>query len=219
MRYYNKDYFDRQKEIGEFEGEAGLFKFKDYIKPTDNVIDFGCGGGYILKNLSCNKKIGIDPNKTAQETATRNNIEVYSSIEEVPDNFANVVISNHALEHILCPFERLSLLKRKIKVGGKLIFVVPHQTPREDFRENDINQHLYTWNPLTLGNLFKLAGYNIVKVDTIRHRWPPGYKTIRKLFGRNIFHLASRIYAIFRNSYQIRVVAEKRNLKNLNKDS
>jgi len=219
MRYYNKDYFDRQKEIGEFEGEAGLFKFKDYIKPTDNVIDFGCGGGYILKNLSCNKKIGIDPNKTAQETATRNNIEVYSSIEEVPDNFANVVISNHVLEHVLCPFERLSLLKRKIKVGGKLIFVVPHQTPGEDFRENDINQHLYTWNPLTLGNLFKLAGYNIVKVDTIRYRWPPGYKTIRKLFGRNIFHLASRIYAIFRNSYQIRVVAEKRNLKNLNKDS
>lgn len=217
MSYYNKDYFDRQKGIGELEGETGLFKFKDYIKPTDIVIDFGCGGGYLLKRLSCNRKIGIEPNKTAQETAKRNDIEVYSSIEEIPDNFADAVISNHVLEHVLCPFESLSLLKRKVKFGGKLIFVVPHQTPREAFRENDINQHLYTWNPLTLGNLFKAAGYNVVKVDTIRHTWPPGYKIIRKLFGRNVFHFASRIYAIFRNSYQIRIIAEKRDLKNLNK--
>jgi SAM-dependent methyltransferase len=213
MSYYNKDYFDRQKEIGELEGETGLFKFKDYIKPTDTVIDFGCGGGYLLKSLSCNGKIGIEPNKTAQETAKRNGIEVYSSIEEIPDNFADAVISNHVLEHVLCPFESLSLLKRKVKFGGKLIFVVPYQTPREGFRENDINQHLYTWNPLTLGNLFKAAGYNVVKVDTIRHTWPPGYKIIRKLFGRTLFHFASRIYAILKNSYQIRIIAEKRNLK------
>ena len=165
--------------------------------------------------LSCDKKIGIDPNKAARETAKRNDIEVYSSIEEVPDNFADVIISNHVLEHVLRPFESLSLLKRKVKVGGKLIFVVPHQTPRERFRETDINQHLYNWNPLTLGNLFKMAGYNIVKIDTIRHRWPPGYRIIRNLFGEKSFHLISRIYAVCRNSYQIRVVAEKRNIKNL----
>jgi SAM-dependent methyltransferase len=213
MSYYNKDYFDRQKKIGEFEGETGLFKFKDYIKPTDIVIDFGCGGGYLLKSLSCNGKIGIEPNKTAQKTAKRNDIEVYSSIEEIPDNFADVIISNHVLEHVLCPFESLSLLKRKVKFGGKLIFVVPHQTPSEGFKENDINQHLYTWNPLTLGNLFKAAGYNVVKVDTIRHTWPPGYKIIRKLLGRNLFHFISRIYAILKNSCQIRIIAEKRNLK------
>jgi 2-polyprenyl-3-methyl-5-hydroxy-6-metoxy-1,4-benzoquinol methylase len=209
MGYYKEDYFNWQKEIGEFEGQIGLFKFKDYIKPTDSVIDFGCGGGYLLRNLSCGKKIGIDPNKTAQETAKRNGLEVYSSIEEIPDNFADVVISNHVLEHVLCPFESLSLLRRKVKVGGKLIFVVPHHSPCDGFRENDFNQHLYTWSPLTLGNLFKAAGYNIVKVDTIRHKWPPGYKKIRKLFGRHLFHFASRIYAIFRNSYQIRVIAEK----------
>jgi len=209
MRYYNKDYFEHQKEIGKFEGKAGLFKFKDYIEPGDTVIDFGCGGGYLLENLSCGKKIGIEPNKAAHETAKRNAHEVYSGIEEVPDNLADVVISNHVLEHVLCPLESIKLLKSKVKVDGKLVFVVPHQTPGEDFRENDINKHLYTWNPLTFGNLFKAAGYNIVKVDTIRHTWPPGYKTIRKLFGSSVFHLASRIYAILRNSYQIRVIAEK----------
>ena len=219
MGYYNRDYFNWQKEIGEFEGKTGLFKFKDYIKPTDSVIDFGCGGGYLLKNLSCSKKIGIDANKTAQEAAKENELKVYSSIEKIPDNFADVVISNHVLEHVLCPFESLILLRKKVKVGGKLIFVVPHQTPRERFRETDINQHLYNWNPLTLGNLFKMAGYNIVKVDTIRHKWPPGYRIIRNLFGEKFFHLISRIYAVCRNSYQIRVVAEKRDIKSLKEDS
>ena len=211
MKHYNEDYFDRQKEIGEFEGEAGIFKFKDYIGPEDSVLDFGCGGGYLLKNLSCGKKIGVEPNRAARATAKKNDVEVYSSIEEVPDNFANVVISNHVLEHVLSPLESLHLLKRKVKVGGKLVFVVPHQNPRERFRENDTNQHLYTWNPLTLGNLFKLAGYDIIKVDTIRHVWPPAYRRIRKLLGRKTFYLVSRINALFRNSYQIRVVAKKRN--------
>lgn len=213
MGYYNKDYFNWQKEIGEFEGETGLFKFKDYIGPADSVIDFGCGGGYLLKNLSCSRKIGIEPNKAAQETAKRNGIEVYSSIEEIPDNFADAVISNHVLEHVLCPFESISSLRRKVKVGGKLIFVVPHQTLRERFRETDVNQHLYNWNPITLGNLFKTAGYNIIKIDTIRHRWPPGYKKIRKFFGGKFFYIVSRIYAIFRSSYQIRIIAEKLNVK------
>lgn len=209
MRYYNKDYFDYQKEIGEFEGEAGLFKFKNYIAPGDTVIDFGCGGGYLLMNLSCTRKIGIEPNRAARETAKKNVHEIYSSIEKVPDNLADVVISNHVLEHVTCPLESIRLLKSKVKVGGKLIFVVPHQTPGERFIEKDINKHLYTWNPLTFGNLFKEAGYNIIKVDTIRHKWPPGYKKIRKLFGSSVFHFASRIYAIFRNSYEIRVIAEK----------
>jgi SAM-dependent methyltransferase len=219
MKHYNEDYFDRQKEIGEFEGKVGLFKFKDYIKSTDRVIDFGCGGGYLLNSISCDKKIGIEPNKAAHESAKRNELEVYSNIEEVPDNFADVIISNHVLEHVLCPFENLSSLKSKIKAGGKLIFVVPLQLPHERFKENDTNQHLYNWNPLTLGNLFKMAGYNIIKIDTIRHRWPPGYRIIRNLFGEKFFHLFSRIYAVCRNSYQIRIVAEKRNIKTSKEDN
>lgn len=209
MTYYNEGYFDWQKEIGEFEGKVGLFKFKNYINSSDNVIDFGCGGGYLLRNLICNRKIGIELNASARKVAESNDIEVYDKIEEVPGNSADVIISNHALEHVLCPCEVIKSLKRKVKVGGKLIFVVPHQGTNERFKEEDVNQHLYTWNPLTLGNLFKVAGYKIVKVEKIRHKWPPKYRLTRRLFGEKIFHLISRVYAILRNNYQIRIIAEK----------
>ena len=50
--YYNEKYFnDYQKKIGEFGGIANTFKFKKYIKASDSILDFGCGGGFLLKNL------------------------------------------------------------------------------------------------------------------------------------------------------------------------
>ena len=57
--HYNKDYFDWQKNIGAFGGWANSYKFKNTIKKCDVVLDFGCGGGFLLSNLVCKKKIGI----------------------------------------------------------------------------------------------------------------------------------------------------------------
>ena len=58
--YYQEDYFENyQKKIGEFGGKANLFKFKKYIKLSDTVLDFGCGGGFLLKFLDCKNKANI----------------------------------------------------------------------------------------------------------------------------------------------------------------
>jgi 2-polyprenyl-3-methyl-5-hydroxy-6-metoxy-1,4-benzoquinol methylase len=65
-KHYNHKYFSWQKSIGEFGGWANLPKFMDYIKPEYNIIDFGCGGGYLLKNIECKHKIGIEVNPSAR---------------------------------------------------------------------------------------------------------------------------------------------------------
>lgn len=57
--HYNKIYFDWQKDMGEFGGLINIDKFKDFIQEKDNVIDFGCGGGYLLKNIKCVGKMGL----------------------------------------------------------------------------------------------------------------------------------------------------------------
>ncbi|UCE39033.1 MAG: methyltransferase domain-containing protein, partial [Thermoplasmata archaeon] len=69
---YGKEYFDWQKNIGSFGGLANLFKFKEFINPTDTVVDFGCGGGYLLRNLQCKEKMGIEVNPHARQEAKRN---------------------------------------------------------------------------------------------------------------------------------------------------
>ncbi len=63
-QHYDVDYFAWQKKIGLFGGKANSFKFARTVNKTDTVIDFGCGGGFLLKQLDCAEKIGIEPNSS-----------------------------------------------------------------------------------------------------------------------------------------------------------
>lgn len=208
MLGYDQDYFSWQKQIGTFGGKMNLFKFSPFITAQDYVLDFGCGGGYLLKCISCAGKLGIKINPVSRVQAKELGIDVVASIEEVPDSFASVVISNHALEHVECPVEVLRTLRRKMRSAAKAVFVVPHETISKPFREDDINQHLYTWTPLTLGNLFRTAGYSRIRVDIIRHTWPPYYRALHGFLGEKIFHVLCNVYARLSRTYQLRVVAE-----------
>lgn len=204
--HYDETYFQRQKKDGEFGAYADMFKFRQFVKPDDTVLDFGCGGGYLLDSLACADKAGIEVNPSARQQAQASGIKVHDSVAAVPNDFASLVISNHALEHVDCPFQTLVDLKAKIKAKGRLVFVVPHENPGRKWKANDVDQHLYTWNPMTLGNLFSKAGYRVESVDTIRHKWPRGYMKFYQL-SPLLFHFLCKVEAFRASNYQVRVVA------------
>lgn len=206
---YSEDYFNWQKDIGVFGGIANLFKFAPFISTQDNVLDFGCGGGFLLDQIECSDKVGVEISDIAREYAKSRGLAVYKHISDVPDEFATVIISNHVLEHVECPLESVKALYSRLALFGKIIFVVPHQSPNEKYRADDKNQHLYTWNPQTLGNLFKAAGYQNIFVDVIRHKWPPNYARLHALLGQRGFDWVCRAYAIYKHNYQIRIIAER----------
>jgi 2-polyprenyl-3-methyl-5-hydroxy-6-metoxy-1,4-benzoquinol methylase len=203
---YNASYFDWQQKIGKFGGVANRFKFDDYIEKNYKVIDFGCGGGFLLDQLRCKEKIGIEINKVARETAEKFGIQVYSEIDEVSDGWADRIVSNHALEHVPHPLETLTRLRKKLKIGGKFICVVPHET-EAGFSYNDNNKHLYTWSPQNLLNLFLESGYKVEKVERIFHSWPRSYLTIQSFFGWRIFHIICKLNSrMLKKGYQTRIV-------------
>ena len=207
--HYNKNYFNWQKNVGAFGGIANLFKFKDFIKVSDNVIDYGCGGGYLLANINCREKIGIDINEQARKACVENGIKAVQSIKEIENEWADVIISNSALEHTFRPLDELINLRPKLKKGGKVVFLIPHEIKIE-YKPNDINQHLYTWSPMCAGNLFTTAGYKVLKVEKIKHLWPPQSYRIRKYCGQIIFDIVCKLYCrLFGTWYQVRVIAEK----------
>lgn len=208
--HYDKKYFDWQKTIGEFGGQANLFKFEKYIKDTDTVLDFGCGGGYLLKNINTNgRKIGIEINPNAKEIAESNGVEVYSCLYDIPNESVDVIISNHALEHTDYPLDILKEFKRVLKKEGIVIVVVPHEYSKKVNRL-DQNMHLYTWSPQTLFNLFKQADILPIEAETICHMWMPHYQKIQQLFGWNIFHILCKIYCFINGKgYQTKVVGRK----------
>lgn len=90
-----------------------------------------------------------------------------------------------------------------------MIMVTP-QEYKYKYYDGDINQHLYTWTPLTLANLIKTSGLKIISSETLKHKWSPYYYYINKLFGSTIFNLLSNFYSIIkRQGYQVITIAQK----------
>lgn len=206
--HYGEDYFNWQKSIGAFGGIANLFKFREFIAPTDTVVDLGSGGGYLLRNIQCARKMGVEINPSARREAARNaGIDAVASPEDVADSFADVIVSNHALEHMHSPLDVLRAILPKLKPGGKLVVVVPIDPPQQAWDPNDINKHLFTWNPMTLGNLVSLAGFRVERAEIIRHQWPPDFVQVYERLGEAGFHEACREQALKTGNFQVRVVA------------
>jgi len=213
-KHYDADYFEWQRKIGVFGGNANAFKFNRSISSDDTVIDFGCGGGFLLANLNCAKRIGIEVNEAAHQQIVENGVIPYISpkalLEREGEQCADVIISNNALEHTLNPLLELKSLLPLLKNGGKAHFVVPCDNISFKWKPNDINFHLYSWSPMNIGNLFVEAGFQVVETRPYIHKWPPFYRQIQNIFGWKIFNFACRVYGrIERSWYQVEIVATK----------
>ena len=208
--HYGDDYFQWQRHVGVFSAEADKFKFATEVTARDKVIDFGCGGGYILNALSCAEKIGVEVNPFARDQCRRLGIEARPSLDTIEDGWADVVISHHALEHVAEPFAALLAVARKLRPGGKAVFVVPCENIRTRYKPNDINNHLYTWSPLNLGNLFAAAGFRVETSKWLIHRWVPKARIVQRIVGWRLFHVLSTLTAVLRRDVtQVKIVASK----------
>lgn len=204
---YDEKYFDWQKQVGMFGGKANMFKFEEYIHGAVDVLDFGCGGGYLLDNITTTgRKVGIEINPAARAEAESKGIECFPDFTKMNDSSIDVVISNHALEHVENPVQVLKEFKRVLKDGGVAVVVVPHESSKV-VNMNDHNLHLFTWTPQNLVNLFATCGFELFDYGSICHMWPPHFQKIQKIFGWKVFHRICRLYCRIKGTgYQTRVV-------------
>jgi len=209
--YYDAAYFAWQCTGGEFSALLDQWKFEPYIQEDDSVLDFGCGGGFLLSALRCRSRYGIEVNPAARDAASRL-LRVYAHLQDLPrDLLFDAIISHHALEHVGNPLKVLEKLASHLKPGGKIIFVVPSEDWRRQRRYDtaDINHHLYTWTPLSLGNLFTQAGYAVEQVELLCHSWVPMSQKIYRLMPPSARHLSCRVWAFLTGIRQVRIVASR----------
>jgi SAM-dependent methyltransferase len=189
---------------------ANSWIFQDFINPTDSVLDFWCGGGYLLNSLVCGEKYGVDADPKYRDHAQSTfGFRVAPNL----DGFKNldVVISSHTLARLPNPLQALSDAYTALRDGGTLVVVVPCYNHKNKYTEFDLEQHLYSWSPIDIGNLVHRVGFSIVSVERIYHRIPPKGALILKYCGERLFHLMCRIDGwLHTNQTQIRVVALKR---------
>jgi 2-polyprenyl-3-methyl-5-hydroxy-6-metoxy-1,4-benzoquinol methylase len=208
-----EQYFGWQHRFGTVNGEINAHKVRHLIRPADTVVDFGCGGGDLLRALECSRRIGVEINPIARQRASELGVQCYADLAEVPDEVADVVISNHALEHVPCPIEALTQLKRKLKPGGILALSVPIDDWRTHKRYNpdDRNHHLYTWTVQLLGNLLCEAGFSVEPCDiSVRtHAWPKYYPFLYAKLPLRWFNALCAIWAMLTRRGQLFAVAKR----------
>lgn len=209
--HYDERYFDWQRRVGEFTGAANRIKFLQFASEDLSTLDFGCGGGFMLKNLPARERRGVEINPHARKQAVENGVIAVERTDEVPDAWADLLISDNALEHTHSPLDELRKLKDKVKPGGRVVFVVPCEHLDYAYVPDDQNQHLYSWSPLAIGNLFKLAGYEVESSKAFFHKHVPYSHRLRPLFGEVLFNLACKIngYLNRRQWNEVRVLARR----------
>ena len=195
---YNSDYFLWQRNIGQKNIMHLKKRFSKFIDSDSTVLDFGCGGGFLLNSLDCREKIGYDVNKHALENLYEFDIQPCQNLNEIKENTIDVIISNSCLEHVPNPLNSLLELKNKLKTNGQIVFSVPHETIGNHYKPGDINYHLYTWSPMTIGNLFNEAGFKNIKVVTYREMGLPREYKLRGLIPMVILNIIRKPYRIFR---------------------
>lgn len=207
-----KEYFNWQNIGGFQRGKINARKFRCFIKPTDRVLDFGCGNGSLLYHLECAQRIGIEINPAARSVAIEAGLEVHKTLATVPDSSVDVVISNHVLEHTLSPLQVLQLLQPPLISKGRLVFCLPIDDWRtqQDVNVKDINHHLYTWTPLLFSNLLREANYLVERVWVYSHAWPPKtWNTLDNKLPVWLFDLVCKFTAWRYKRRQIMALARK----------
>jgi SAM-dependent methyltransferase len=201
LNHYNDEYFSYQKKMGVFSAEIDLIKYQKHISEEDRILDYGCGAGFLLNQINAKEKFGVEINETAINFGQKTfSLEIKKNIDSFDDNFFDVIISNHCLEHIPDPITILKKINKKLKPGGKIVVYVPCDNYRRKYLDKDIDNHFYSFSPSNLGNCLKQANFKTITSSFTTHRWPPFYIRLKNLLGLKIFNIICHIYGFIDRS-------------------
>jgi SAM-dependent methyltransferase len=172
-------------------------KIAPHIRVNDTVLEYGVGFGWNLAALNCSRRIGLDPAEFLEPAVRRQGIEFITEPAALADGSLDVILCHHVLEHVWQPTDLLGTAYRLLHPGGRLLLFVPYEKESRfhRFDPNELNHHLYSWNPQTLGNLVTDAGFEVVSAGLGRFgqerfaaiwacRWhlgETGFRTLRWL--------------------------------------
>jgi ADP-heptose:LPS heptosyltransferase/glycosyltransferase involved in cell wall biosynthesis/2-polyprenyl-3-methyl-5-hydroxy-6-metoxy-1,4-benzoquinol methylase len=143
------------------------------------LIDIGCGWGAFLHHARNQgmKTIGFEltePNTKFGKEVLNLDIRHQQFIEadDIAENSIDVIVMNHSLEHVPCPFEFLEKIEYVLKPGGVFFCMVPNfdslcsQVMKEKWPWLERNWHYTHFTPKTLKDILAQAGFFIENLQT-----------------------------------------------------
>jgi len=181
--------------------------FRPFLRPSDAVLDFGCGNGGIAARLRPDVRQieGLEVNPHAAAIASSTGLHVYPSIDALPEAPTfDAVISNHVLEHVRDPAGTLERLHPSLQPGARVLLKLPvddwRSPEQRRWEEDDIDHHLHTWTPKLAGNLLAEAGYSVERVELVASGYHP---KLFPLIGTPLEKVAFRMLAVVRRRRQV----------------
>ena len=154
-------------------------KFWNFGKSEGKFLDVGCGSGayesYIMKNYPGWEFYGVEPSAASYHLANKiKGFRVFNGdlkSANYGNNFFDVILMSHSLEHMSDPMRILEECFRILKPGGRLIAAVPNfDCPaRKLFGRYwvhlDAPRHLFHFSENMLKEMLKKSGFRIKSVN------------------------------------------------------
>jgi SAM-dependent methyltransferase len=195
-----KFYEDLQSYEGYYlEEKSDYLESCKYISENDDVLEVGCGAGFLLNFIKPKSYTGLEFNDKAIQIAQSKGLNVKKEFlhEHALQNEEkyDIVCFFQALEHVESPREFLQDALKCLKKGGKMILAVPAEdsfiAQQVNFYLNMPPHHVSRWKDKTLAKIseiFNIKLFSLIHEPLLNIHYEFYYKVknfemLRKIFG------------------------------------
>ena len=178
MSNLNIDYSKYHRD-NEYSDNEKLFKnifkkrfrlIKLYNKSPKTVLDIGCSNGVFLDLFEGSETWGVEPSENAKKAIAKGHKVINTHFEDanLPQNYFDLVIMNHTLEHVKDANVVLLKINKILKKNGILFIDVPNAGGLSSKMLGDKwpyklpNEHTYQFTKDSLSEIVEDSGFKIL---------------------------------------------------------
>ena len=166
----------------------GAYAAKEYLRGLDSddkILEIGAGTGINISYVAKSHDVYVvEPSQYARSNCSSMGVKTFDSLENLPkeEKFDRILL-RHVLEHVQSPANFLKDIMPHLRSSGELVVVLPVESATAQARSDDIDHHLYCWNPQTISNLVRDVGYEPTEVYISHHNGRRIFLPIYNIFG------------------------------------
>lgn len=141
------------------------YHFQAQIKPTDTVLELGCGYGHFINNVQAQHRIALDQWSEIPrflKPGIQSHVGNVDDLSFIPDNSVDFAFASNLFEHVSQEdfASVLEQLRRKLKPGGSINLLQPNY--RYAYREYfDDYTHRTVYSHLSLQDFLEANSFQV----------------------------------------------------------